>query len=379
MEPAKERITGFDSMRFFMVFLVIALHSAMTYMEYAPPWWYVLDDRRSIWFAFLVVFLDSFPMSALFFLSGYFAFPSLNKKGKVLFLKDKLLRIGVPWALGVIFVAPFLALATAVALGYPPPDAGTFVTSYFLGPFYQQGPYWFLGVLFVFMAGLAVAARAGVAAGSQNPRFNPWALLAGLWAVSALTYYLSGRYVKPAVEWLNVGYILYFQPARVVGYAGIFALGCHAWKAGWFTSAGWSPNVFAWGAISAVSSALLLAFKFFISPGRGELYELVSETLTYNMAAVSVTIFLGAFFVRPRRPLSRLAKLGKLAKNFERDSYGIYWLHMIVLMPMLCLLKPLDIPIGVKWALSLPATLVVCSAILRIYRHVCKQLGMEYR
>ena len=368
MEPANKRITGFDSLRFFMVFLVIALHSAMTYMEYAPSWWYVLDENRSIWFAFLVVFLDSFPMTALFFLAGYFAYPSINKRGKYLFIKDKLLRIGVPWALGVIFVAPFTAHATAVALGFPPPDIYTFVTSYFWGPFYQQGHYWFLGVLFFFLTVFAVVARVGTAV-KPKPCSNPRSLLAGLLFVSVLTYYLSGRYVMPAVDWMKVGYILYFQPARFVGYVGIFALGCYAWRNGWFTEAGWSPPLYLWVMISAISGMLLVMFKFFLAPERGVLFDLVSETLMYNITAVSTTLFLLALFLKIQRPLHNLTK------HFERDSYGIYWLHMIVLMPLLFLLKPLAIPISLKWALSLPVTVVICTAILRLSDGCVRILG----
>ncbi|MDR1651111.1 MAG: hypothetical protein LBR87_04930, partial [Synergistaceae bacterium] len=75
------RIAGFDAMRFFMVVFVIMLHSAMTYMEYVPEWWYVIDPKRSIAFTLLVVFLDSFPMTAMLFLSGYFASSSVDRRG----------------------------------------------------------------------------------------------------------------------------------------------------------------------------------------------------------------------------------------------------------------------------------------------------------
>jgi hypothetical protein len=204
-----------------------------------------------------------------------------------------------------------------------------------------------------------------------KPASNPLALLAGLWFVSTLTYYLSGRYVKPPVDWLNVGYIIYFQPARIVGYVGVFALGRYAWQVGWFKETGWSPDVPVWGVISTISGLYLVVSKFSLEWRLGELYVLVSEALAYNTTCISMTIFLSACFLKIKESSHWLTKL---TKNFESDSYGIYWLHMIVLMPMLYILKPLDIPILIKWALSLPATVIICFAVLRVGKSLIRRV-----
>ena len=368
-----ERITGFDTLRFLMVFLVIALHSAMTYMEYGVPWWYVIDDHKNLFFTYFVVLFDSFPMSVLFFLAGYFAYSSYYKNGLVIFLKDKALRLGVPWLLGVILVAPLLARSSFIALGYPPPGMFSFVTQYFLGPLYQQGPYWFLGILLFFMIFYAVAATLSKKTRiserwNRKPVTKPLIILMALWVVSVLTYYLSGRYVKPAVDWLNIGYILYFQPSRIVGYILIFMAGLYGRRTDWFTENGWSPNVFFWGTLSVVSSVCLLGFKFFLTSAYGELFGFVSEALTYNTVMLSMTLFLSAFFSKsPQFP-------HVLTKNFETDTFGIYWLHMIILMPMLYFLKLLNIPIGIKWLFSIVATVIISSLVLVCGRRLKKLL-----
>ena len=353
-----------------MVLVVIAMHSSMTYMEYGPPWWYVINDQKSLYFTFLVVFFDSFPMSVLFFLAGYFAFPSFDRKGPALFLKEKSLRLGVPWILGVVLVAPFLARSSMIALGYPRPDMFTFMTRYFPGPFYQQGPYWFLGVLFFFMVIFAVAATIGrktkVREKTNNKKARPWVILTALWAVSVLTYYLSGRYVMPAVDWLSIGYVLYFQPARIVGYLLMFMLGLYGWRTGWFTGNGWSPNTMTWGTIAVVSAIFLLGIKFFIAPFLGEVFDLVSEAFSYNTAMLSKTIFLMAFFLNtPKFPCV-------FTKSFEADTFGLYWLHMVILMPVLYVLKMVDLPIVVKWTFSILVTVAVGVFVLRCGRYLKK-------
>ncbi|MDR3321859.1 MAG: acyltransferase family protein [Synergistaceae bacterium] len=366
---AKERITGFDSLRFFMVFLVIALHSAMTYMEFVPAWWYVIDAEKSLPLAYAVVFLDSFPMTALFFLAGYFAPPSFDRRGARAFIKDKFTRIGIPWLLGLALVAPFFAHASLVAVGLPSPGIAEFIQTYFFGAFYQQAHYWFLGALFVFLA--VYAAYADVQERGSRPfSISPGALIAALWIVSTATYILSGRYVKPAVEWLNAGYVIYFQPARIVGYIGVFALGIHAWRSGWFKQGGWTPGIPAWGLLSVASSVLLLAFTFVISPGKSPLFALMAEAVFYNATSISVTLFLTSLFIRLQR------RIYKFTSPFDADSYAIYWLHQIVLMPMLYMMKSWDVSAYLKWGSSLPLTVLICDLLARF---VLKKLPLVGR
>lgn len=115
-----QREIGIDNLRFAMVVLVIALHAAMTFMDYVPEWWYVI-----------------------FFLSGYFAPISLMKRGKRSFIRNKTIHIAIPWMLGVLFVAPFFSRLTMSAYGYPSIPFISFYLNDFLGVFYQQAHYWF--------------------------------------------------------------------------------------------------------------------------------------------------------------------------------------------------------------------------------------------
>jgi hypothetical protein len=77
-------------------------------MAYAPTWWYVLDPNNSPIFTQLVLLLDVPIMPILFFLAGYFALRSLQKRGTWLFLEDKLVRISIPWIFGALFLAPLI-------------------------------------------------------------------------------------------------------------------------------------------------------------------------------------------------------------------------------------------------------------------------------
>ena len=278
-------------------------------MKYVPPWWYVIDSRQSLSFTFIVIILDSFPMSLLFFLAGYFAPCSLARRGTGSFIRAKLFRLGVPWVAGVLLVAPFLARASLDSLGIGPLSVQDFLWGFFAGVYYQQGQFWFLGILLFFMLayalwGKALPRRALVnqdlegrdsngkdlheqnatgrdpggqdstdwEASRQNARLSKrdalqvhsgnFSVLAIAAVVTAASYALSCLYVAPPDAWLDLGRVLYFQPARLAGYAGFFWLGTHGAGRGWFRPGGWKPDAAFWGLIAVAMLFIRLAWTF---------------------------------------------------------------------------------------------------------------------
>ena len=105
-KASADRVVFFDNIRYLMVILVVVLHSACGYSNFIPYW--IVNDTNSIFFDYLLGILDVFLMPTLFFIAGYFALPSLLKKGRWLFIRSKLKRLGNPWILGVVFLPPFL-------------------------------------------------------------------------------------------------------------------------------------------------------------------------------------------------------------------------------------------------------------------------------
>lgn len=358
-DEGRGRLGALDTVRVLMVFCVVALHAAMTYMAYAVPWWYVLDSGNSLFFTVLVVYLDSFPMTSLFFLSGYFAPLSLAKRTRRAFIRDKLKHIGIPWIFGVLLVAPFFAAATMKAfLPVPPPFE--FLREEFFGRFYQQAHYWYLGVLLFFLIAWVFTEGRKKSEPRTSPRgaLTP-SLFVLIWAFSTAVFCFSARYVTPADEWINIGYILYFQPARIAGYASIFALGVYGGKRGWFTQAGWQPGLAPWTALAAVSSCLFLLWKFVCAGSLGDAANLFLGGALYNLTALSMPFCLIALFTRARD------RLTGITRRFSPASYPTYWLHQIVLMPLLYAMLNLRIPIGLKWAIGVVGTITICQALSR--------------
>ncbi|QVL35421.1 acyltransferase family protein [Aminirod propionatiphilus] len=349
-EKRAARIAFFDAYRTFLVFAVVSLHAAMVYMAHVPAWWYVIDPERSLFFLAWVLVTDTFPMPALFFVSGYFAPLSLERRGRSAFLKDKLLRIGLPWGVGVLLFAPLFARATWKSLGLPLPSSHwAFVRTLWIGPAYQQAHFWFLGVLLAFFLLFAFAASLRRPSAS---RLSPLRGMLLWWGLASATFFLSSLRWHHDL-WISLG-PLYFQPARIVSYLAAFCLGGRAWRDGWFDGPGVGRKVLPLAALGAFLGALvvvILPFRFAQSDALG---AKALRAMAYAFASLSM----GSFFLLVcsaflNRPSPRWRLLGE-------SSYGVYWLHQMILMPLAALLVPLSFPGAVKFVVALVGTCGLC-------------------
>ena len=87
-----------------MVVLVVLYHAVAAYAIVAPHW--IVHDTNTFAADIIRELSDVFMIPILFFAAGYLALVSLKKKGAWKFLKDKVKRLLVPWALAVFIIAP---------------------------------------------------------------------------------------------------------------------------------------------------------------------------------------------------------------------------------------------------------------------------------
>jgi len=109
---SKGRFAYLDNVRSLVIFLVIAMHSAVTYSGMGG-WYYKegspdkLSTLELISFGFFQSSLQAWFMGILFFISAFLATRGLAKRGVVNFIKERLFRLGVPLLVYVFIVSPF--------------------------------------------------------------------------------------------------------------------------------------------------------------------------------------------------------------------------------------------------------------------------------
>jgi hypothetical protein len=117
--PSPQYNVSIGYLRAFITVLVVAHHAVLAYHPFAPPspanlvaqprYWQafpVVDPARWIGWALLVGFNDVFFMSLMFFLSGLFVWNSLQRKGAGAFVRDRVVRLGIPFAVAATLIAP---------------------------------------------------------------------------------------------------------------------------------------------------------------------------------------------------------------------------------------------------------------------------------
>lgn len=350
----RPRLHFLDNLRAFAIVMVVVLHASITYMLYAPEWWYVLDPNRSLGFTALVLLVDVPTMPALFFLAGFFALPSLERRGLGGFVREKTVRLALPWVFGAVFLAPLAAYMIYVSRNIPTGYL-EFWAQDFWGPLFQHGVYWFLGVLFVLLlllAGLSdVTPRASAAPPAHRP--GPRFFL----AFAALTA-LGSMLVAPRFgvdDWQPMWILLVVQPARIAFYVGYFALGVYAERRGWLRRDGFRPEPGPWGIACLVAGLAYLVLRLAVPPetegGR------IAGALLFSPFCLAAVMFGLALFQR----------FGDSAappwRTLATNSFGIYYVHPLVLYPLAYLLVDVDLPTVGKAAILVVATLAASLAI----------------
>jgi glucan biosynthesis protein C len=229
----KTRIAFLDHLRYLMVLLVVVYHSVAAYATVAPHWrvhdthFFAADIVREL--------LDVFMMPVLFFVAGYFALPSLEKRGVWEFLKDKVMRLLVPWAVLVLVVTPLLFYDQPDQLVRPFRSYWLWYVNRFHGELGfllpaqpNQGIFWFLSLLFIFFVLFALAWTVTRRWWARVTRErSPFVALA-LFGLLTFAAYLVGLLLFPDTSWFTLGLVLQFEPTRLALLAGYFALGVYA-------------------------------------------------------------------------------------------------------------------------------------------------------
>ena len=98
---AKVRNASIDRTRTFLTLVVLFHHAVIPYTYFGHT-----DAKSWIGFDCVVLATDSFFMAMFFFLSGLFVWPGLAHKSPATFFRDRLLRLGLPFAIAAFTVIP---------------------------------------------------------------------------------------------------------------------------------------------------------------------------------------------------------------------------------------------------------------------------------
>ena len=369
---ARARNFALDRARTFLTLVVLIHHAVIPYTYFGHT-----DPKSWLGFDMVVLATDSFFMAMFFFLSGLFVWPSLTHKAPGIFFRDRLLRLGLPFAIAALTVIPIAYYAIALR---QQPDLG-FAAFYWktitVGP-WPSGPVWFVWVLLAFDLTASLLYRVSPTLLEPINRLSlrafdrPADFYLVLLVVTAILY-IPARVHFGAGRWFSFG-PFDVQASRVLLYAAYFFIGAGIGAANFdrgLLSADGQLAKSSWGWVIAtlVPYCLLwglIAIKREIL-GNPEIlpawYE-ASYGLFFVAFSAAILLAILAYFLRFKR--SGFSLLDPM----QSDAYGMFLVHYPIVLWLQYWLFDFDLPAIVKALIALVATVALSWATTAALRKI---------
>jgi glucan biosynthesis protein C len=368
------RLFYLDNLRVYLTILVIFHHAAIAYGGVGD--WLVVDpavdDISPIFLTFFTAVNQTYFMSAFFLLAGYFTPSSFEKKGGGVFIKDRLIRLGVPLLVYSTVIVNINIYLSDMYLRHEP-----------FSPIlvYSPGHLWFLQALIIFVV-IYVVYRTFA---DRNPS-KKWfqysqdrfpsnrVLILSVILLAVLTFVVRLKF--PVGVWFAG-----LQLGHFVHYIFSFFVGILAQRGDWFNRLD-RRQAGEWGIVSIIT--VFLFFPIVILGGVLENPENLSMFLggihwqAFVTAVWDTILFVGIavfllYFFR-----EHFNKAGSLLRAMAENVYTVYIIHQTVLFGMNIIFLSINIPTILKFFIVGLITVPLCfflSALIRKIPYAKRVLG----
>jgi hypothetical protein len=367
--PQSKRLLFIDNLRILLMCGVLVVHLNDTYgaigdWEYKDP---VINLLTGSILSTLNAILMACGMGIFFLISAYFTPGSYDRKGAASFVRDRLVRLGIPIVIYDLLIQP---LAVYLAGGLP----GSYWSFY--GNFLLQtrgitGVVWFLVMLLLFdllYAGWRGLTSQRSSASATRGTFPSSPAIAGfIFALGLVTFVVR--------IWWPAGWTFQLLPGLKIGYLpqylSFYILGLVAYRRNWFftltsrMARDWSliallaTLIFAGLVVPSVMQEVRAAgtqqANYAISGGFNWLA--LSYALWESFVVVGVSMGLLVLFRQ------RLNHQGRLAKELAVDVYTVYLIHAPVLIGFASAFSVVALYPLLKWGIAVGVTIPLCFLI----------------
>jgi glucan biosynthesis protein C len=339
LAPADTRLWFLDHLRLVLICGVVVAHVANIYgaggwYQYHEP--VPADVLSGYVLGIPGLIAESFGLGFFFLLAGYFTPGSYDRKGGASFVRDRLVRLGIPLLLYDLLLDPLVVYLARGLHGSPWSFYGSYLLQVrTLGPVVA----WFIAVLLQFT--LLYAAWRALTRKRQPATHRPATLPStrailgfivalGLVSFAVRIWWPFSWDRSQQVWWLQ---LFCLTPGMLPQYLGLFVLGCMASRRNWFAQLtprmgrGWSliALVAILGAVPLMAFGGAVGMPFASFLGGWHWQALV---MAVWQAVVVVGVCLGALVLFRQR----WNRQGRLAKGLAASSYTVYLTHPLVVV-----------------------------------------------
>jgi len=364
-----------DNMRIYLTILVVLHHAALAYGGSGN--WSIfdpaVDDITPIFLQLFNIINQTYFMSAFFLLAGYFTPRSFERKGAPQFLKDRLIRLGIPIIVYTLFIR-LINIYMLVNFDRDPNISFLTILKDNALDGYHPGHLWFLQALLAFAViySLYRVLADRIAPNKEihiyRDRFPPDVILILCLGVLSILLFLE-HLVWPTGDQI----FLEFQAGYFVHYIFCFFSGVLAYRGDWFRQLE-RTQARRWGKMIPI--ALLILPIVTVLGGAMEGDEglakfqggmtwqafITAFWLTFMMFAVIVFLL---YYFR-----ERFNQAGPRLRSMAANVYTVYIVHQTIVIALNILLLDISIPTIVKFfivsLIAVPLCFVLSSLIRRI-------------
>ncbi len=355
-----------DNLRVFLTALVIIHHTAIAYGA-SGGWCYIshntVKGAQMIGLSSLLAVDQAFFMSFFFFISALFTPKSVDRKGIGKFIKDRLIRLGIPLTLTMFFINPSLLYGIALYTGNTSKGWFGYIIS-----FISNGPtashMWFVLALLIFEGIYLLGRNLQLV---KIPDIIPTNsnILAFILFCSILAFVIRLIYPIGGKNFIGLQF----------GYFGLYTifyfLGIWASRKNWEERLSYSRAKF-WGYIAlAVIPLIILAWISLISNPSlfnnfigGYHWQSLALSAWEAIVCTGLCYFLFLFFRK------HLNYTNQFFTSMAANSYAVYFLHPLIVVAYTMLFEKVVLPPVTTFLIVALLSIVSCFAIAHVIRRI---------
>ena len=363
------RIYWLDNLRTFLIFSVVLYHAGGVY-ESTGGWavfWIVDDPATNDLVGVINEMINIFVMPTMFFIAGFFTPLSLKNKEGWAFLKSRFRRLIIPWIIAVLTLIPLYKVIFLYSRNLPQ-ESWTTYFHFSKGNISSQNWLWFLPVLFLFDVLYLLLSKANI----KIPSISLKGAILGTFLIGFVSSVIIGA-IFGFRNW-TLTPLIDFENERLLANFMIFLLGALSFRQKVFEEKPKSTKLY----ILVCSTAwipIIINIFFLIIPfiaADGSLISPVVDKLIYWLSFyVSLLFLMYALIETFWRYFDRT---GRTWNELNKNSYGVYIIHVIVLGVIALLLLNLAMPSLLKYLTLAVTTYAASNLIVSLYRRAATRV-----
>ena len=361
---SSSRLYYIDNLRIFLISLVVLLHLNITYG--APGDWIYNESEADMPEIILQGMFNAtnqaYFMGMFFFISAYFTAASIKRKTTGKFIKDRLVRLGIPLLVFYFFLKP---LTNFIYYHFIKHEAATFVGFLTNPRAWGFGPMWFVETLLIFTAIYLLLFNRERTIKMKYPG-------TGKLVLAALLVGLSQYIIR---MWLPVGWSLphtELQFPFFVQYIVMLVFGVIAYNNNWLEAISFK-SAKRWFIFAQLMIWLVLPVMMYVGGQEKGVEAFVGGGTWQSFAwaiweqLVCVAMIIGLLGIGKRY----FNKQGALARQLSNSAYGVYIIHAPVIVGLSALfVNWQSINQLLKFIVLAPVALLVCFTVAWTIRQV---------